>query len=97
MVRKRKIIVHIATSADGFIARRDGSVDWLDRPTPKGGYGMGAFYKTIDTILWAARPTIPRSSFKAKGCPGRPLIQKLKTMYLRAACRNRRRRPAWSL
>ena len=31
MVRKRKIIVYIATSADGFIARRDGSVDWLDR------------------------------------------------------------------
>jgi hypothetical protein len=44
MVRKRKIIVYIATSADGFIARSDGSVDWLDRPRPKGNYGMGAFY-----------------------------------------------------
>jgi len=28
----RRIIVSIATSADGFIARRDVSVDWLDRP-----------------------------------------------------------------
>ena len=39
----RKIIVYIATSADGFIARKDGAVDWLDRPRPKGSYGMGEF------------------------------------------------------
>jgi len=32
--RKRRIIVYIATSADGFIARRDGSFDWLERPRP---------------------------------------------------------------
>jgi dihydrofolate reductase len=49
--RKRKIIVYIATSADGFIARLDGSVDWLDRPRPKGNYGMGAFYHSIDTCV----------------------------------------------
>ena len=49
--RKRKIIVYIATSADGFIARKDGGVDWLDRPRPKGNYGMGEFWKSIDTIL----------------------------------------------
>jgi dihydrofolate reductase len=48
---KRKIIVYIATSADGFIARKDGAVDWLDRPRPKGNYGMGEFWKSIDTIL----------------------------------------------
>src|SRR6266700_2630139 len=47
----RKIIVYIATSADGFIARKDGAVDWLDRPRPKGNYGMGDFFKSIDTIL----------------------------------------------
>lgn len=47
----RKIIVYIATSADGFISRKDGGVDWLDRPRPKGNYGMGEFYKSIDTIL----------------------------------------------
>jgi hypothetical protein len=27
---KRKIIVHIATSADGYIARPDGDLEWLD-------------------------------------------------------------------
>ncbi|MGC1646351.1 MAG: dihydrofolate reductase family protein [Candidatus Sulfotelmatobacter sp.] len=59
MVRKRKIIVYIATSADGFIARLDGSVDWLDRPRPKGNYGMGAFYKSIDTVLWGRKAAAP--------------------------------------
>src|SRR6266478_3238 len=48
----RKIIVYIATSADGYIARPDGDVAWLDRPRPKGNYGMGVFFKSIDTILW---------------------------------------------
>jgi dihydrofolate reductase len=51
----RKIIVYIATSADGYIARKDGSVDWLDRPHPKHNYGMGEFWKSIDTILWGRK------------------------------------------
>ena len=51
----RKIIVYIATSADGFIARQDGGVDWLDRPPVKGNYGMGEFYNSIDTILWGRK------------------------------------------
>ena len=51
----RKIIVYIATSADGYIARRDGAVDWLDRPRLKGDYGMGEFYRSIDTILWGRK------------------------------------------
>jgi len=50
-VSRRKIIVHIATSADGFIARKNGAVDWLDRPAPKGNYGMVKFWNSIDTIL----------------------------------------------
>jgi hypothetical protein len=45
MVRKRKIMVYIAASADRFIARPDDSVDWLDRP--QGNYGRGAFYRSI--------------------------------------------------
>jgi dihydrofolate reductase len=72
MVRKRKIIVYITTSADGFIARPDGSVDWLDRPHPKGGYrdGMGAFYKSIDTILWGRKTCDMALDFQKKGVPG---------------------------
>jgi len=53
--RRRKIIVYIATSADGYIARPDGSVEWLDRPRPKGNYGMGTFSRSIDTILWGRK------------------------------------------
>ncbi len=55
MKTPRKIIVHIATSADGYIARPDGDVAWLDRPRPKGNYGMPAFFKSMDTILWGRK------------------------------------------
>jgi dihydrofolate reductase len=55
MKNKRKIIVYIATSADGYIARPDGNVDWLNRPRTAGDYGMGAFFKSIDTILWGRK------------------------------------------
>jgi dihydrofolate reductase len=56
MVKKpRKIIAHIATSADGYIARADGNVDWLSRPRPKGNYGIEAFFRSIDTILWGRK------------------------------------------
>ena len=52
MTKRRNIIVHIATSADGYIARPDGDLDWLtSRPKPKGFYGIGDFMKSIDTLL----------------------------------------------
>ena len=52
MSARRRIIVYIATSADGYIARPDGDVEWLDRRPRTLDYGMRAFYRTIDTILW---------------------------------------------
>ena len=55
MKKRRKIIVCIAVSADGYIARPDGDVAWLDRPSPKGNYGLDAFFKTIDTIVWGRK------------------------------------------
>jgi dihydrofolate reductase len=70
MVQKRKIIVYIATSADGFIARRDGSFDWLERPRPKSNYGMGAFYKSIDTILWGRKTCDMALEVQKKGVSG---------------------------
>jgi dihydrofolate reductase len=52
MMHKRKIIVHIATSADGYIARRDGSLDWLtSRPAPKGFYGLPKFTRSVDAKI----------------------------------------------
>ena len=70
MVHKRKITVYISMSADGFIARRDGSFDWLERPRPKGNYGMGAFYKSIDTILWGRKTCDMALEFQKKGVSG---------------------------
>lgn len=55
MRTRRKVIVYIATSADGYIARPDGDVDWLNRRPDTVDYGMRAFYPTIDTILWGRR------------------------------------------
>lgn len=47
----RKIIAYLAVSADGYIARPDGDVKWLDRPKGSGDYGMADFYKTVDTTI----------------------------------------------
>ena len=55
MRARRKIVVYIATSADGYIARPDGDVQWLDRRPRTLDYGMREFYRTIDTILWGRR------------------------------------------
>jgi dihydrofolate reductase len=51
----RKVIVYVAVSADWYIARPDGNIDWLKRPHPKGHYGMTAFFASIDTILWGRK------------------------------------------
>jgi len=51
----RKFIVYIAVSADGYIARSDGSVDFLDRPGPAGNYGMNKFLRSIDSIIWGRK------------------------------------------
>ena len=52
MTTHRKVIVHIATSADGYIAGPDGDLEWLtSRPAPDGFYGMNTFMKSIDTTV----------------------------------------------
>lgn len=75
---QRKIIVYIATSADGFIARPDGSVDWLERPRPKGNYGMGTFYKSIDTILWGRKTCDMALEFQKRRVPGTAFDTRIK-------------------
>ena len=56
MKQTRRVIVHIGTSADGYIARPDGDLEWLtSRPAPPGFYGMNAFMKSIDTKLLGRR------------------------------------------
>lgn len=55
MKPRRRIITYIATSADGYIARPDGDVEWLNRRPRTVDYGMRQFYRTIDTILWGRK------------------------------------------
>jgi hypothetical protein len=63
----KKIIVYIATSADGYIARPDGDVEWLNRPRTAGDYGMRAFYRSIDTILWGRKTYEVALGFQKQG------------------------------
>ena len=44
----RKIILYIASSLDGYIARENGDVDWLPENTTS---GYDEFYKTIDMVV----------------------------------------------
>jgi len=60
-VSQRKIIVNIATSADGYVARTDGNLDWLTgRPKPEGFYGLPEFERTTDAKI-LGRKTFDRS------------------------------------
>jgi dihydrofolate reductase len=79
-VRKlmRKIIVSIATNADGYIARADGGVDWLDRPRTAGDYGLGKFYRSIDTILWGRKTIDVALQFQKEGVKGSGFDPKIK-------------------
>lgn len=50
----RKIILYIAASMDGYIARTDGNTDWLHDKKfiiPDEDFGYTAFLQTIDTTL----------------------------------------------
>src|SRR3954466_9142697 len=68
-----RVTIHMAASLDGFIARRDGSVDWLETSDEfVGGETMdpefvGAFLATIDCYVMGSRTYETALSFEAKG------------------------------
>lgn len=70
---KSRVTIHMVASLDGFIARRDGGVDWLETAdTFEGGETMTpefveAFLETIDCYVMGSRTYETALGFEAKG------------------------------
>lgn len=70
-----RVTIHMAASLDGFIARKDGRVDWLETADEfDGGETMEpgfveAFLKTIDCYVMGSRTCETALRFEAQG-PG---------------------------
>ncbi|MBL9034132.1 MAG: dihydrofolate reductase [Rhodospirillaceae bacterium] len=51
-----EIVYYAAASLDGYIATRDGGIDWLPPIQPEGlDYGYGDFYASVDALLMGSR------------------------------------------
>jgi dihydrofolate reductase len=50
----RKVTFRVANSLDNYIARADGSVDWILH-SEDANSSLAEFWKTIDTILWGRK------------------------------------------
>ena len=46
-----KVSIYIAQSLDGFIARPDGSLDWLEHDAGGADYGYQAFMASVDVLV----------------------------------------------
>src|SRR5215813_11163431 len=68
-----QVTIHMAASLDGFIARKDGRVDWMETADEfVGGATMdpgfvAAFLKSIDCYVMGSRTYETALSFEAKG------------------------------
>jgi len=68
-----RVTIHMAASLDGFIARKDGRVDWLETTDEfAGGATMEpgfveAFLETIDCYVMGSRTYETALAFEAKG------------------------------
>lgn len=53
---KRKVVLYIAMSLDGYIAKEDDNLDFLSLvETPGEDFGYADFIQHVDTIIWGRR------------------------------------------
>lgn len=68
-----RVTIHMAASLDGFVARKDGSIDWLETSDRfEGGEAMAPesvaeFLRTIDCYVMGSRTYETALNFEAKG------------------------------
>jgi dihydrofolate reductase len=81
MKRPRKIIAYLAVSLDGYIARPDGDVEWLNRRPHTIDYGFAKFTASVDTIL-LGRGTYDWTTRYIRKHPGTPVFDARMTHYV---------------
>ena len=68
-----RVTIHMAASLDGFIARRDGNVDWMETADEfvggetLDGPAIAAFLQTIDCYVMGSRTYETALGFEARG------------------------------
>src|SRR6476469_3379470 len=90
-----RVTIHMVASLDGFIARRDGSVDWLetsdsiDGGTTMTPESVAEFLRTIDCYVMGSRTYETALDFEGKGL-GWPYGEKATFVLTRRALRRTR-------
>jgi dihydrofolate reductase len=69
----RKVVLFIATSMDGFIARTNGGIDWLFSDAD---YGYKVFFDSIDTVVMG------RKTYELSLSFGPPYVYQGKKSYV---------------
>jgi len=70
-----KASVFIATSVDGYIARKDGGIDWLGEGDPEGeDYGYGQFFDSVDCLVMGRNTFEKVLSFDAWHYGEKPVV-----------------------
>lgn len=74
-MKKRKLVLFIATSLDGYIATEDDSLEWLFNVEGEGDNGYSQFYETIETVMmgkktydWIMKHETGEFPYKNKEC-----------------------------
>ncbi len=70
-----KISIYIAMSIDGYIARKDGSLDWLERGhVGEEDYGFKKFFNSIDALVFGKNTYEVVSAFEKWPYTGKKVI-----------------------